>query len=316
MAKPVLFVTVLGNSLERCENLKAIYDAYKGEKRFISTHDWTYHNEVKSGKYDLMVIDAFPTVTPGKAIMVWHAIQGAKYIGLDEHGTYYREDMGKLIDRVVVAGHGGIEMFHRSTKIPKERMLNLGMPRTDRYKGKKKGDGKTIMADKRGYLFAPTWRNWRETPIPHIDWRRIDEALNDDEIMVVKSHPYGENFHINCKHIIVADKMQPSVNFLYDADVVITDYSSIMFDAYLLNKPVVLFEKNPGYTTIRGMYMNYPDDYCSRYATTEDELIQLIKSANRLRKADKACRDYVADACDGHACERICELIKEMNGGE
>ena len=134
--------------------------------------------------------------------------------------------------------------------------------------------------------------------------------------MVVKSHPYGNDFCINAEHIVVADKMQPSVNFLYDADVVITDYSSIMFDSYLLDKPVVLFEKDKGYLETRGMYMKYPDEYCSRYAQTEDELIRLMKSAKRLQKTDKACRDFVADACDGHSCERICKLIEEMNGGE
>ena len=78
MSKPVLFVTVLGKSLDRCENLKAIYDAYQGEKKFISTHDINYIPEVKSQKYDLQVIDAFPTVSPGRTIMIWHSIQGGK----------------------------------------------------------------------------------------------------------------------------------------------------------------------------------------------------------------------------------------------
>ena len=83
-----------------------------------------------------MVIDAFPTITPGKTIMIWHAIQGGKYVGLDETGTYYRADMADMIDRIVVAGHGAIDMFHQSTRVPKDRMLNLGMPRTERYIGK------------------------------------------------------------------------------------------------------------------------------------------------------------------------------------
>ena len=314
--KPVLFVSGLGRSLERSENLHVIYNAYKGEKKFISTHDNNYASEVKSGKYDLMVIDIFPTISPGKTIMIWHSIQGGKYIGLDDPTTYYREHYADLMDCIVAAGCGGIDMFNRCTKVPRERILDLGMPRTDRYKRVRKGDGHTVMADKRGYLFAPTFRNFRETPFPCIDWHMIDSELTDDEIMVVKAHPYGFDLGIErCRHIVEASKMAPSANYLFDADVVITDYSSIMFDAYLLKRPVVLFEKNPGYVKTRGMYLKYPSEYCSRYATNERELIDLMKKANTLRTAEKKCINYVADACDGHSCERICELINEMNGG-
>ena len=313
MSKPVLFVSGLGKSLDRAENLRVLFDAYEGEKKFISTHDGRYDAEVKSGKYDLMVIDIFPTVSPGKTIMMWHAIQGGKYIGLDEKKTYYRESYADLMDRIVVAGKGGIEMFHRCTKVPKERILNLGMPRTDRYIGKKKGDGHTPYAKKNVYLFAPTFRGWHDTPFPCIDWWKIDNMLNDDEILIVKAHPYGFTFDLEgYRHIVEAYKMQPSVNYLYDCDVVITDYSSIMFDGYLLNKPCVLFEKNPGYTESRGMYLKYPFEYSPRYAMDEIGMIQLARTAKRISKVEKQCRDYVADMCDGHSCERICKLIEEM----
>ena len=322
MSKPVLFVTGLGKDLKRAENMNVLYEAYPGEKKYMSVHE-NWVGAVLSKEYDLMVMDIFPTMKPKKCIMVWHAIQGGKYIGLDENGTYYREQYANLIDAIVVAGKGGIDMFHQCTKVPKERILNLGMPRTDRYFDKeqiaeqkqKMDEANPLLKGKRIYLFAPTFRTANETPMPCIDWQMIDEALTDDEAMVVKPHPQGHDFDVgNRKHIYVADKMKPSVNWLYYSDVIITDYSSIMFDAYLLNKPVVLFEKNPGYCKTRGMYMKYPDAYCSRFATDEAEMIELMKSAKRLRKTEKDCRDYVADMCDGHSCERIIKLIDEMNG--
>ena len=315
MSKPVLFVTGLGKEIERAENIKALYDAYPGEKKFMSTHDSNFDAEAKSGKYDTMIIDIFPTFRPCKTvIMMWHAIQGGKYIGLDEKNTYYREEYAAHMDYIIAAGGGGIDMFNRCTHVPREKILDLGMPRTDRYKRKKKGDGHTILADKRGYLFAPTFRTWKETPMPCIDWQWIDRQLTDDEIMVVKGHPYGECWAPDdMKHIKVVSAMEPSVNYLYDADVVITDYSSIMFDAYLLKKPVVLFEKNPGYTRTSGMYLQYPWGYCSRFATTEVGLLVQIRDAKRLRTAEKRCLEYVADACDGHSIGRIINLINEVN---
>lgn len=315
MSKPVLFATGLGREITRAENMATLFVAYPGDKKFMSTHSDKYREEVKSGKYDLLVIDIFPTFAPKKCIMMWHAIQGGKYIGLDEKTTYYSKDYAKLMDAIIVAGRGGIDMFHQCTAVPKERIFNLGMPRTDKYFRMKAHD--PMVEGKRMYLFAPTFRNWRDTPMPMYDWEKLDRLLHDDEIMVVKAHPYGLSFDIEGrKHIIEADKMYSSAQYLFDCSAVITDYSSIMFDGYLMNKPCVLFEKKTGYTKTRGMYMQYPDMYSSRYATTEEELVEQLRSAKRLRKVEKACKDYVADMCDGHSCERICKFIEEMNNDE
>ena len=316
--KPVLFATGLGKEIIRAENLNVLFDAYKGDKVFMSMHDPSFQDEAISRKYYLLVTDIFPTshFEVGKTMMIWHAIQGGKYIGLDDKRTYYREEFAKNMDMIVTAGRGGSLMFNRCTHVPLDRIVALGMPRTDRYIGKKKGDGGTVMADKRGYMYAPTFRDWEDTPFPVIDWHWLDEQLTDDEIMVVKSHPYGRSVGLNnLKHIVEASRMEPSVNYLYDADVVITDYSSIIFDGYLLDKPAVLFEKNQGYTETRGMYLDYPKQYCSRYARNEQELLDLMRSADKLTDTEFACIDYVANACDGHSCERIVKLIYEMNGG-
>lgn len=314
MSKPVLFVTGLGRDLQRAENIRTLYEAYDGEKAFISMQDG-YYQALNSGMYDLMVVDIFPERKPKKCIMMWHAIQGGKLIGLGQkNGSYYRPEYAQYMDRIVVAGIGGVQMFNQCTGVPKERILNLGMPRTDKYIGKKKGDGHTFMAEKRAYLFVPTFREHNVTPFPCIDWQLIDDSLTDDEVFVVKPHPYGFVWNLNeYKHIVAIDRMESTANYLMDADVVITDYSSTMFDAWLLHKPVVLFEKNPGYTNTRGMYLQYPEAYSPRYARTEEEMVNLMKRAKGMTVVERNCMKYVANACDGHSCERICKLIKELN---
>lgn len=317
MSKPVLFVTGLGKDKARAENMMELFWAYPGEKEYISGHDLNAVNIISSGKYDLMVIDVFPVVKPKKAIMIWHAIQGGKYIGLDQKGSYYKDSMADLIDYIIVAGSGGVDMFHQCTGVPYSRILPLGMPRTDRYFQQWTGKPDPGLEWKRIYLYAPTFRGHSDPEMFDIDWQAIDQQLLDDEVLLVKAHPYGHAFNIGSRrHIIQVNEMKPTYDYLQAASVVITDYSSIMFDAYLLDRPVVLFEKEKGYVQQRGMYMHYPYEYSSRYATTETEMVALARKAHDLKSIDKECRDYVAGMCDGHSLERICRFIEEVNNGE
>lgn len=317
LEKPVLFVSF--RPLERAENLRAIYNAYAGAKVHKTIYDDDYESEIRSGKYDVMVIDEFPRIATKKCIMIWHGIQGGKCIGLDQPYPYYKASDAKLMTYVITPGTGTVGIFAGCTGVPKENVLPLGMPRTDDYIGKRKGSGDTILSIKRtylrSYLYVPTFREAHETQLPDVDWKLIDEMLTDRELLAVKSHPVTKTLNLNqYRHIIEIPGSEPSAPYLYDCDVVITDYSSIMFDAFLLRKPVVLFEKNKGYTESRGMYFRYPDEYCSRYATNETDLIRLVRSVKRLGKVERNCMKVVADMCDGHSCERICKLIDDMKG--
>ena len=309
--KPVLFAGV--KPLERAENLKALFDAYDGEKVHVKLDPWRRHPEIRSGKYDLMVIDEYPTESPGKCILIGHGIDGGKTGGLLMPRPYYRPEQAELITYVIATSISMCSLIARQTGVPESRVLPLGMPRTDAYQHRRKGDGGTKLADKRAYLYAPTYRSREETPLPDIDWAWLDDHLSDDEMIAVKVHTKTEKILMHgYEHIVEYEPYEQTAPYLYDCDVVITDYSTIMFDAYLLNKPVVLFEKDDGYIGTRGMYFDYPEQYCSRYCTNEKELLSMLRTADGLRQSDIGCRQLVASACDGHAAERICRLIKEL----
>lgn len=313
MSKPVLFVSF--RDLYRAENLRAIYDAYPGAKDYICKLSPNYESEVLSGKYDLMVSDDFTTISPGKCIMIWHGIHGGKSIGIDQpNHPYFHPSFAKYLTRIISAGTDTVPLWHQCTCVSQEHILPLGMPRTDAYICKHKGDGCTRLANKRAYLYVPTFREPSETSMPDIDWAYIDSNLTDDEIFAVKLHPVMKPFNLHgYRHIIEIPPSNPSAPYLYDADVVITDYSSIMFDAYILGIPVVLFEKLRGYTHTRGMCYRYPDFYSSRYVRTEYDLVNAISTARDLTDTEFACIRTVADACDGHACDRIISLINDLN---
>lgn len=189
------------------------------------------------------------------------------------------------------------------------------MPRTDIFIGRKKGDGHTILADKRAYLYAPTFREPYEPNNFLIDFDWLDNQLTENEILAVKAHMRGQTIlNKKYRHIIEISSSEPSTPYLYDCDIIVTDYSSIVFDGYLLNKPSVLFEKNKGYTEARGMYMQYPQEYSSKYVTNERDLLIALREINNLTQVELDVINKVANKCDGHSCKRICNLIGELIG--
>ena len=120
-------------------------------------------------------------------------------------------------------------MWNKCTNISSDKILSLGMPRTDALLKKYKGEGNTILAKKRSYLYVPTFRWPEETTefILNYDW--LDQQLTDDELFVVKAHIVGHPLlDKTYKHIIEISSSEPSNPYLIDCDVVITDYSSII----------------------------------------------------------------------------------------
>ena len=307
----VLFTS--GKSLERAENIKAVYDAYDGEKAFIQVNPWKHNPELTSERFSLIVTDEFISVSPGKAIMIGHGISGGKTFGLDQPHPYHNRRNASLLTYVITTSEAMIDITARQSGVDPSRVLPLGMPRTDAYFGVKKGDGNTFLAGKRSYLYAPTYRGREETSMAFIDWEWIDSQLTDDELLVVKPHMMTKHLlNGEYKHIVEVSSDLPSKPYLIDCDVLITDYSSILMDAHILEKPVVLFEKQEGYLATRGMYLEYPKGYASRYCTNEMNLVNLIKNADAPGEEDIRCRQITAAACDGHSTERVVKLIKEL----
>ena len=299
--------------LQRAENICAAFEGYDGDKHFMRVDP--YHPnmaELSSSKYGLRVADEYVKTSPGKCIFIGHGYPSGKLVGLDQPHPYHGPAYSRLITYATSPSEDMVPIVARQCGIPEERVLPIGLPRTDAYFGKMKGDGGTLIADKRLYLYAPTFRNNWEGRMPAIEWDYIDDHLTDDELFVVKPHPNTLNIlRKPYRHIVEVSPDVPSTSFLIDCDVLITDYSTIMFDAHVLRKPVILFERNYEYRIKRGMVMQYPEEYASRYCRTEDELVYLCRTADKPKEADEQIRKHTAGACDGHSVERLCKLIKE-----
>ena len=313
--KTVLFSS--DRPLERAENLKCVWDAWNGPKEFVQ--HLTEACKSLSDKYSVFVTDEIPQYSPTKGdvvtIFIGHGISGDKLYGLDCSEWHRRG--AEQVDYAICTTEYSRERLMSQLAIPHDRVLPLGFPMTDRYFGKAKGDGGTLLSEyRRAYLYVPTWRAKGNPPLPRIDWRRIDSMMDDDEIIVVKRHmctkePIAEEL----RHVAEVGNMVPSVPYLIDCDVLSTDVSSIMFDGYILGKPnVLVIDGYRDYMKSHGMYNDYPSWYSSRIVEAqghEELFLAALREAfgNGLGEVERNCIETVAGVCDGRSSERVAELV-------
>lgn len=312
------------HDLARAENLRVVYEAYKLPKEFVrGTENMSM---APQRGFAAVVCDTLPRFMPDKggckSVVIGHGVEGGKLYALDETRSGIDKRAFAQIDVAVNASTGTVGIMRRMFGLPADKVAALGMPRADRYVGKRKGDGGTFLARYgRAYLYVPTCRICDDGGhLPRIDWEKLDALLEDDEIVVVKRHYFDRQPLVTDDVDRIAEVLptEASEPYLIDCDVVMTDYSSILFDGYLLGKPCVLATDDmDAYLSTRGMYLDYPSQYSSRSLAVEGheaELLEMLReaAANGMGETERACRQLTADMCDGHASERVCKLLMDM----
>ena len=318
-AGTVLFAT--NHSLERAENIRPIYEAYDGAKELVSPVEAI----AKFTGYPVVVTDTLTPHVPDKdfaLVNIGHGIAGGKLYGTDEQRNGIDPRALAQTDFVVNASTRTCGLVAKQYGIAPDKVVPLGFPRTDAMVGRRKGDGGTILADHpRAYLYAPTFRGPNDGDhLPVIDWALVDSTLEDDELLVIKRHYFTLRpvTSAGYEHIVELSPNEGSTPYLIDCDVLITDYSSIIFDGYVLGKPCVLLTDDmDAYMSSRGMYLDYPRQYSSRWLDAEgneEGLLAMVRdaAARGMGDTENECLSLVADMCDGHSTERVIDLIRGL----
>jgi CDP-glycerol glycerophosphotransferase (TagB/SpsB family) len=117
-------------------------------------------------------------------------------------------------------------------------------------------------------LYAPTWRDGDVDPaVPSAgEWDALDEVLErHDAVLLVRSHPLGAGEYrppraTDRVRPLGSDLVSDVTPLLPGLDVVVTDYSSLAFDAALVPLPVVFLAPDVDeYARRRGFYGRYAD---------------------------------------------------------
>lgn len=101
-------------------------------------------------------------------------------------------------------------------------------------------------------------------------------------------------------------------DILFITDVLVTDYSSVIFENAVIGNPAVLYAPDlSDYNGGRGFYYDYSDYSCGEVVSDFDKLAPAVLSARRGNEKLAAFRKRFVPLCDGKSCERfVNEILK------
>jgi len=270
---------------------------------------------------------------PGTVHVMTHHGTPLKRMGLDLQDTPVagsRMDFPALLRRCrrwdysISANPFSTLVWERVYPVPYES-LEVGYPRNDVLVGSGEEDVRRIRdelgirPDQRAVLYAPTHREYCAGYVPLLDAARLADRLGTDHVVLARLHyfyagdPSLRRLHQAGRLLDVA--AHPSVEELcLAADALVTDYSSLMFDYAVLDRPIVIHAPDwEVYRAMRGTYFDLIAEPPGTVTRSEDEVVAALRSGaasdDDARAARAAFRDRFCALEDGRAAERVVRRV-------
>lgn len=250
-----------------------------------------------------------------KFINTWHGVP-LKKIGNDVEG---RNDFDFSDTNVFCySGLYEYEIYKRAFKLTDENLHEIGMPRNELLLENDQNLAIKIkeqlnISNKKIILYAPTWReNPHDLELMNLElW---EQALADEYVLLVKSHGLSQRFAIGKTSFVkdVSD-YEETAELLLAADILITDYSSIMFDFALLDKPIFIYMPDyEKYVSERGVYFDLRASGLSIFETAAPLLdyIQDYDPQTEEKKSREFGEKFI-EVREPNASQTIINLMKE-----
>ncbi|MFC8590957.1 bifunctional glycosyltransferase/CDP-glycerol:glycerophosphate glycerophosphotransferase [Streptomyces atroolivaceus] len=250
-------------------------------------------------------------------LQTWHG-SAYKRMGFDEtrvrmQNAPQRERLQQAVNRFdhfLVRSEHDERTLARAYRLPERTLLRTGYPRNDALlaaRARDEAEGRlprpALAAElglpdhRKVVLYAPTFRGGpgkRRRQRLLLDAARFAERFGDTYTLLVRAHyleaaslpvcPPGTVVDVSGHHDVS--------ELLALADVLVTDYSSIMFDYALLDRPIVLFAPDlDAYAAERGSYFDLREKAPGPVTETEEELFEVLA---RLKTADTGFQEQRA----------------------
>ena len=265
-----------------------------------------------------------------KLLQLWHACGAFKTFGFTRlskpKGSPQVTRNHRSYDYVTVSSTYCKKCHSEGFGIPTDNVVATGIPRTDvffdeeykrnaREKFYKEHPG---FVGKKIILFAPTFRGMvKETAFYPTEMFNVDEVcaqIPDDYAIIIKHHPFVNDVQpipdsLSDRVIDLSEDNELN-DLLFVTDVIITDYSSLVFEASLLDIPMIFYAFDlEKYINERDFYFDFKMYVPGKIVYSQDELVAAINNGDFCTDRIKPFADMFFDNRDGRATDRVVKLI-------
>jgi CDP-glycerol glycerophosphotransferase (TagB/SpsB family) len=167
-------------------------------------------------------------------------------------------------------------------------------------------------------LYAPTWRDDRTEMVDYVDLTTFAGELGDDHVLLVRGHSrtlrYGQD--LAGVRLVDVTSYPNMTDLLLLADVLVTDYSSVMFDFAGTGKPIVFFTPDLAHysTDLRGFYFDLLAEAPGEVVHERDGLRDAILATREQAAGERASawRERFTPHDDGLAGERVVRRMLDL----
>lgn len=289
-------------------------------------------------RVDVILIDDFQPVIYSvrdpdiRIVQLWHAVGAFKTVGYSRAGKSGGPNpygpAHKNYTFATVSSTADVPTYAEAFGIPESHVIPTGVPRVDRFFAPAQRVAAHTSAleafpEARGrftILFAPTFRgNGARSATYDLD--RIDYpalhalCVEKDAVCIIRMHPFVRDPLRIPEHLtdrLIDGSAAPiDINdLLFAVDLLITDYSSIVYEYSILGRPVLFYAYDlDEYVASRDFYEPYESFVPGRIVRTFDELLDAIRRDEyEIEKvAPFAARHF--DHLDGGSTDRVIDLI-------
>ena len=267
-------------------------------------------------------------------VQVWHACGAIKKIGYSVLDKSFGADesLTNLVrlhtnySFCLAASQAAVVQYMDAFRQPAELFVTeLGIPRTDvlvRTEGQDRlmatiRERYALPADRRVILYAPTFRGESMTKARHpedLDLELMARTLGKDHVLLLRLHPAvraGLRLDASLAGFAIDVSDYPEVNeLMLVSDVLVTDYSSVIFEFALLGRPMAFFAPDTdAYHDERGFYFDYASGVPGPVFETTEALAAYLRAGDFDLEPVRRFAATWFDVADGHASERFVDRV-------
>lgn len=275
----------------------------------------------------------FVDLKPQTSLMqLWHACGAFKTFGYSRlgkvEGPSQKDRNHRFYTYAIVSSKEISRFYAEGFGIPLSHVYATGVPRTDLFfdqsHARKVSEAfyrkYPQLRQKKIILFAPTFRGWDKEnayyPMDKFNPVRFLEQVGGEYVLLIKHHPYVKDtwkIPEKFQDRILDMTWESEINdLLFVSDLVITDYSSVIFEASLLDLPMLFYAFDlEEYISARDFYYEYESFVPGKIVRGQQELIRAVRQKDFEQEKVAAFRKRFFDHLDGRSAARVADLVRK-----